>query len=340
MFHTVWLWFGFSAFILAILAYDLGVFHRRPREIGIGEALRLSGIYVVLAAVFAAGVFHFRGEQAGYEFVTGYLIEKSLSLDNVFVFVLIFAHFQVPLQYQHRVLYWGVLGSLVMRAILIALGAALIATFHWIVFLFGAFLVLTAIKMLWAIEAKPDLENNRLIAFLRRRFPITREYHAERFFVRKDGKLWATPLFLALVLIEVSDLVFAVDSIPAIFAVSQDPFIVYTANVFAILGLRALYFALAGVIHRFRYLKYGLALVLLTVGGKMIANGIVGEKFIPVELALAVTAVLIAGSIVLSLLRTRGTLPATTEAKRLMLATGWVPGSPRGRRDEDEGGGR
>ena len=320
--NSIWLWVGFNAFVLLLLAFDLGVLHRKERRIRVPEALWLSLGYFVLAAIFAAGVFHFRGETAGYEFVTGYLIEKSLSLDNVFVFVLIFTHFAVPEQYQHRVLFWGIIGALVMRAILIALGAALISTFHWIVFVFGAFLILTGIKMLLAADAKPDLENNRVVAFMRRRFRITPDYHGKRFFVRQNGVLWATPLFLVLVLIELSDLIFAVDSIPAIFAVSKDPFIVYTANVFAILGLRALYFALAGIVHRFHYLKYGLSLVLVVVGGKMILNGAFGEKVVPIELALAITALLIGGSMLLSILRTSG------KDAKVALSTGWVPGSP------------
>jgi tellurite resistance protein TerC len=320
---AVWLWIGFNAFVLALLALDLGVLHRKERAISVREAIWLSAGYVALAAVFAAGVLHFRGEQAGYEFVTGYLIEKSLSLDNVFVFYLIFAHFAVPPAYQHRVLFWGILGALAMRAALIAAGATLIATFHWIVFVFGAFLILTAVKMLLAADAEPDLERNRVVRFIRSRFRVTPDYHGRRFFVRREGRLWATPLFLVLILVELSDLVFAVDSIPAIFAVSRDPFIVYTANVFAILGLRALYFALAGIVGRFRYLKYGLSLVLLVIGAKMIANGVFGEKVVPTELALLMTAALIGGSILLSLLRPRPAAAGRAPA----LVTGWVPGS-------------
>jgi len=324
MMDSIWLWIGFNVFVLALLAFDLGVLHRRERVIPVREALWLSLLYFALAAIFATGVFHFRGERAGYEFVTGYLIEKSLSLDNVFVFYLIFAHFAVPAALQHRVLFWGIIGALAMRAALIAVGAALIASFHWIVFVFGAFLILTAVKMLLAADAKPDLESNRIVRFVRGRFRVTPDYVGARFFVRRDGALWITPLFLVLILIEVSDLVFAVDSIPAIFAVSRDPFIVYTANVFAILGLRALYFALAGIVGRFRYLKYGLSLVLLVVGGKMIANGILGEKTVPVEWALLTTALLIGGSILLSLLR-----PAPAEGQGVFspLTRGWVPGS-------------
>ncbi|MFZ5792566.1 MAG: TerC family protein [Pseudomonadota bacterium] len=311
----IWVWLGFLAFVLLLLAFDLGLLHRKQREIKVNEALCLSLVYFFLAAVFNAGVFRLRGEQAGWEFMTGYLIEKSLSLDNIFVFVLVFTHFAVPAVYQHRVLFWGILGALAMRGLMIGAGAALIAAFHWILYLFGAFLVATAIKMLLAADAKPDLSRNRVLNFVRSRFRVTDAYHDERFFIRRDGRLWATPLFLALVLIELTDLVFAVDSIPAIFAITQDPFIVYSSNVFAILGLRALYFALAAVVHRFHYLKYGLSLVLLVIGGKMLAADFYK---LPTWTALAITATLIGGSILASLLRpVREAVPA-----------GWIPGSP------------
>lgn len=315
---SIWLWIGFNVFVLALLAFDLGILHKKKREIGVREALYLSAFYFVLAMIFNAGIFYYMGSQKGYEFLTGYLIEKSLSLDNIFVFVLIFTHFQVPPQFQHRVLFWGILGALVMRATLIFTGAALINTFDWIVFVFGAFLIFTGVKMLYAINEEPDLENNRVMQLAKRIWRVTPNFEGEKFFVIKNGVRYATPLFLVLLLIEFSDLVFAIDSIPAIFAITQDPFIVYTANVFAILGLRALYFALAGIINKFYYLKYGLSLVLLIVGTKMILNGIYGEKVIPVEWALVVTASLIGGSMLLSLWKGReaGT-PGT-----------WVPGSP------------
>jgi tellurite resistance protein TerC len=319
------LWLGFNLFVVLLLAFDLGVLHRKSREIGVAEALWLSAGYFVLAAIFNAGIFYYRGEAAGYEFLTGYLIEKSLSLDNVFVFVLIFTHFAVPPKYQHRILFWGIIGALLMRGALIYAGATLIETFDWIVFVFGAFLIFTGIKMLLAINAKPDLESNRLVKFARRHLKITDRYEGDRFFVRRNGALWATPLFLALILVELTDLVFAVDSIPAIFAITSDPFIVYTANVFAILGLRALYFALVGIIHRFHYLKIGLSLVLCVIGTKMILNGIFGEKVVPTEIALVITGFLIGGSILLSVMITRA-VPARAEAP----VTGWVPWS-RGR---------
>jgi tellurite resistance protein TerC len=330
---TVWPWLGFNLFVIALLAIDLGALHRKEREIKVGEALWLSLFYIALALIFAAGLFHVRGEQAGVEFLTGYLIEKSLSIDNIFVIVLAFAYFAVPTQYQHRVLFWGILGAVAMRGILIFAGVRLIDAFSWIALVFGAFLIITGAKMLLVANAKPDIDNNVVIKFLRRRIRVTEGYEGRKFFVRRAGLLHATPLFLVVVMIEFTDLVFAVDSIPAIIAVSRDPFIIYTANVFAILGLRALYFALAGIIPRFVYLKYALSLILVVAGGKMIANYFYGGKFVPTELALVVTAALIGGSVVLSLLRTRGARPAAPVA----LPTGWVPGSPSERPVEGAG---
>jgi tellurite resistance protein TerC len=322
---TIWAWVGFNLFVVALLALDLGVLHRKEREISVGEALWLSLLYIVLALLFGAGVFWTSGKQAGVEFLTGYFIEKSLSVDNIFVIVLTFNYFAVPAQYQHRVLFWGILGALVMRGILIFAGVQLIDNFTWMALVFGAFLIATGVKMLVVADAKPDIDNNVVLRFLRQRLRVTESYEGKRFFVRRDGVLYVTPLFLVLMLVEFTDLVFAVDSIPAIIAISKDPFIIYTANVFAILGLRALYFALAAIVPRFIYLKYALSLVLIVVGGKMIANYFYGEKFIPTEWALAITAVLIGGSIAMSLLRTRGTGPAEPVA----LPRGWIPGSPR-----------
>lgn len=325
---SVWLWVGFNLFVVALLALDLGVLHRGDREISVREALWLSLGYIVLAMVFAMGVFHFADRQAGYEFLTAYFVEKSLSVDNIFVFVLIFAHFGVPPKYQYRVLFWGVLGALVMRGALILTGAALIQTFHWIIYVFGAFLVFTGIKMLVTIGQEPDLSRNRVVLFVRRHFRVTDEFAGRAFFTRRQGLLYATPLFLVLVLVELSDLVFALDSIPAVFAISSDPFIVYTSNVFALLGLRALYFALVGVIHRFHYLKYGLSLVLVLVGSKMLVNAWFDAKVIPTEAALAATALLIGGAMAFSVLRTRGLSPEAREAERAKAVTWWVPGSP------------
>jgi tellurite resistance protein TerC len=298
----LWLWAAFNLFILFLLALDLGVLHRKEREIGAREALLLSAGYVAIALIFNAGIFWYAGPDKGLEFLTGYLIEKSLSLDNVFVIALIFGSFAVPKQYQHRVLFWGVLGALVMRAALIFAGIELIQQFRWIVYVFGGFLVLTGIKMLLARGHATDVAANPVVRFVRRHFPVTEGYEGKRFLVRRDGVLMLTPLFLALVMVETTDLIFAVDSIPAILAITQDPFIVYTSNVFAILGLRALYFALAAVIDRFVYLKVGLSLVLVFVGTKMM---LVDVWKVPTALALGVTVALIGGSIVLSLLRTR-----------------------------------
>lgn len=311
--HSIWLWVGFGAVVLGLLAVDLGLFNRKPHEIGFLEALKLSAIYILLAALFGAALFWLEGTETGLAFATGYLIEKSLSLDNIFVFVLIFAHFAVPPPLQHRALFWGIMGALVLRAILILIGAALIAAFSWILYLFGLLLVASGIKMLLAAGAEPDLANNRVLGFLRRRLRVTPDYEGTHFFVRRDAKLWVTPLFLVVMLIEVCDVVFAVDSIPAIFAVTQDTFIVLTSNVFAVLGLRALYFALAGLVHRFHYLKYGLALVLVVIGAKMLIADI---YHLPTWLALAITGILIGGSVVVSLLR-----PSET------VSHGWVPGS-------------
>jgi tellurite resistance protein TerC len=323
--QSVWPWLAFNAFVLVLLAFDLGVLHRKEREIRVGEALWLSLFYIVLALLFGAGLFWLRGTEDGIDFLTGYLIEKSLSVDNIFVIVLIFTYFAVPSHYQHRVLFWGILGALLMRGALIFVGVQLVHQFAWMALVFGAFLILTGVKMLIVADQKPDIDNNVVLKALRRRLRVTEGYEGKAFFVRRNGLLFVTPLFLVLLMVELTDLVFAVDSIPAILAISTDPFIVYTANVFAILGLRALYFALAGIVPRFVYLKYALSLVLVVVGGKMIANYFYGGKFVPTELALLITALLIGGAIVLSLLRTRsGAVPVEPTA----LPTGWLPGSP------------
>jgi tellurite resistance protein TerC len=299
---SVWLWAGFTGLVLAILAFDLGLLHRRQRVISFREALGLSAFYVSLAALFNAWVYWRFGFEKGLEFTTGYLIEYSLSLDNIFVIALIFGAFAVPREYQHRVLFWGILGALVMRAAMILAGTSLIVNFHWIIYVFGAFLIFSGIKMLRAVDHEPDPEGHWLIRYARRHLRITEGYEGERFWVRRNGVLWFTPLFLVLMLVEFTDLVFAVDSIPAIFAITTDPFIVYTSNVFAILGLRSLYFALAGIIGQFHYLRYGLSLVLVVVGTKMV---LVDVWKMPTALALGLTAGLIGGSILLSILRPR-----------------------------------
>lgn len=305
----LWLWLSFFAVVLTLLILDLGVLHRGSREIEVKESLLLSAGYISMGLLFAVWVYFQKGSDASMDYVTGFLIEKSLSMDNVFVIALIFSFLAIPREFQHRVLFWGIMGVIVLRAIMIGLGAALIAQFSWILYLFGAFLVFTGMKMLFArVDDAPDLENNRFVKYLRRHLRITKELHGQRFVVRlpdPSGKkvLWVTPLCLALILIECADLVFAVDSVPAIFAITQDPFIVYTSNIFAILGLRALYFALAAMINRFAYLKYALALVLVFIGAKIFLHDIVGK--VPAEISLSVTIGLLVGGVLLSLWKTR-----------------------------------
>ena len=267
---TLWLWVGFNLFVLAMLALDLGVFHRKMHVVTFKESITWTLVWVSLAMVFNFGIYHYMGPQKGLEFFTGYVIEKSLSVDNVFVFALLFSYFAVPQLYQHKVLFWGILGALIMRAIMIFLGAALIAKFSWIIYVFGAFLILTGIKMIVKREEEIHPERNPLVRWFKKLMPVTSDYRGDKFFVRENGIRMATPLFVVLLIVEFSDVIFAVDSIPAIFAVTTDPFIVYTSNVFAILGLRSLYFALAGVMDKFHYLKIGLGVVLTFVGVKML----------------------------------------------------------------------
>ena len=305
----VWIWLTFIGIVVALLAFDLGVLHKDDRPIGIRESLWLSAGYISVALLFGAWVWSYLGAQPGMEYFTGFLIEKSLSMDNVFVIALIFTYFAVPAQFQHRVLFWGILGVIVLRAIMIGLGAALVSQFSWILYVFGVFLVLTGIKMLVIADNVPDIGNNLLLKFLRKRMRVTDKVESNAFFVHAPdpatGKTvrWATPLFLALCLVEFADLIFAVDSVPAIFAITSDPFIVYTSNIFAILGLRALYFALAAMIHRFKYLKYALALVLIFIGGKIFLVGIIGK--IAPWISLLVTFGLLAAGVIFSLIRTR-----------------------------------
>ena len=309
---TIWLWIGFNLFVLSLLALDLGVFHRHAHKVSIKEATIWSVIWITLAMVFNLGLYFFwdkvsptssySNSEAALAFFTGYLIEKSLSVDNIFVFVLIFTFFAVPAVYQHRVLFWGILGALIMRGALIVVGAVLLKEFHWVIYIFGAFLIFTGIRM--AIHRNEEMhpEQNPVVKLLRRVMPVTDNYEGDRFFIRRAGRLMATPLFLVLLIVESADLVFAVDSIPAIFAVTNDPFIVYTSNVFAILGLRSLYFLLAGVVDKFHYLKLGLSVVLTFVGTKMV---IVDIYKIPVGLSLGVIASILAIAVVASLLRSR-----------------------------------
>ncbi|HUP44192.1 MAG TPA: TerC family protein [Thermoanaerobaculia bacterium] len=302
--HTLWLWVGFNLFVLAMLAIDLGIFHRKAHAVSIREATTWSAVWITLSLIFNYGVYHFLGPQRGLEFLTGYLIEKALSVDNIFVFVLLFSYFRVPAKYQHRILFWGILGALIMRGTMIAAGAMLIARFHWIIYVFGAFLVFTGIRMAFHDETEIEPESNPVLKLVRRMLPVTDVYHGQKFFVKEERggamRLVATPLFVVLVLVETTDLVFAVDSIPAIFAITTDTFIVYSSNVFAILGLRALYFLLAGVIHKFHFLKFGLSVVLVFVGVKML---IVDLYQIPVAVSLMVVAFILTAAVVASLIR-------------------------------------
>ena len=313
-----WVWLSFIGIVIALLAFDLGVLHRDDHEIGVRESLLLSSGYIGVALLFGAWVWWYLGSESGMAYYTGFMIEKSLSMDNVFVIALIFTYFAIPRQYQHRVLFWGILGVIVLRAIMIGLGAALVSQFSWVLYLFGAFLVFTGVKMWVIADHVPDIANNPLLRFLKRHVRMTDGLRGNAFWVREQdpatGRLerYATPLFLALVLVEFVDLVFAVDSVPAIFAITTDPFIVYTSNIFAILGPRALYFALAAMIHRFKYLKYALALVLVFIGTKIFLVGIIGK--LPPALSLSVTFGLIAGGVLLSLWKTRGTPPAQSQA--------------------------
>lgn len=299
---TLWLWIGFNLFVLAMLAVDLGVFHRQAHAVSIKEASLWSVVWITLAMLFNAGVYFFSGPEPALQFLAGYLIEKSLSVDNIFVFALLFSYFHVPAAYQHRVLFWGVLGALVMRGLLIVLGTALLATFHWISYLFGAFLILTGIRMAFHQEEDVHPERNPLLKLARRLVPVTPDYERDRFLVRRAGHVLVTPLLLVLLVVETTDLVFALDSIPAIFAVTLDPFIVYTSNVFAILGLRSLYFVFANAMARFYYLKLGLAVVLSFVGVKMVLADV---YHIPIALSLAVIAVVLASAIIASVVRAR-----------------------------------
>ena len=297
---ATWLWIGFSLFIFTMLALDLGLFNRKAHTIRYREAWIWSGVWVTLAMVFASIVFHYQGSQRGFELLTGYLIELSLSVDNLFVFLLIFSYFKVPSQFQHRVLFWGVMGALFMRLTMIFVGATLINKFHWIIYIFGAFLVYTGIKMFKDEEIEIQPEQNPMVRFVTRFLPITRHYEDEKFFTKVNAKRTGTLLFLVLVVVEVSDLVFAVDSIPAIFAITKDTFIVYTSNVFAILGLRSMYFLLAGVVEKFRYLRIGLAIVLTFIGLKMLLSAV--GIIISIKISLIFVALVLVGSVVASLL--------------------------------------
>lgn len=301
--HSAWLWAAFNVFVIAMLVLDLRVFHRHAHEVKVREALLWSVFWIVLSLLFNLGIYLLVGSVVALEFFTGYIIEKSLSVDNLFVFLMIFSYFKVPAKYQHKVLFWGIIGALIMRGTLIFVGVTLINQFHWVLYIFGAFLVFTGVKMALqdeAVEVHP--ERNIIVRIFKNILPVTAGYHEGKFFVKADGKLYATLLFVVIIVVETTDLVFALDSIPAIFAITRDPFIVYTSNVFAILGLRALYFALAGLLDLFHYLKFGLSIVLAFIGVKMLIEGFYE---MPILIALGVVAGVLLTSILLSILRPR-----------------------------------
>jgi tellurite resistance protein TerC len=306
-----WMWAVFLSLVLALLALDLGVLHKGSREIGISESLALSAFYIAVGLIFGGWIWYQAGQQPALEYLTGFVVEKSLAMDNIFIIATIFSFFAIPRQYQHRVLLYGILGVIVLRGVMIAGGAAIVENFHWVLYLFAAFLVVTGIRMLFSSGHETDLENNAVVKYLRRHLPVTSKLRGDHFVVRETDpgtgrlKTFATPLLLALIMVELADLVFAVDSIPAIFAITTDPFIVYTSNIFAILGLRALYFALAALIHRFAYLKYALAGVLIFVGSKIFVADMLGIAKIPPTLSLGVTVALLAAGIVGSMWATR-----------------------------------
>lgn len=296
---SLWIWVSFTVFILLLLLVDLGLFQRDAHAVSVKESLAWTFVWIILACGFGGIMYWWHGTQAALEFFTGYIIEYSLSVDNLFIFILIFSYFKVPDRYRHRILFWGILGALIMRGVMIGVGAALITAFHWIIYVFGAFLVITGFRMFFHKDEDIDPAKNLLVRWTKKFFPVTHEYHGQHFFVRQAGKLFATPLLLVLLVIESTDLIFAVDSIPAIFAVTRDPFIVFTSNVFAILGLRSLYFALAGVMDLFHFLKYGLAIVLTFVGVKMCISGFYP---IPITISLLVVVGILGLSIAFSLI--------------------------------------
>lgn len=309
----LWLWGAFLGLIIILMALDLGVFRRNDHPIGMRESLTMYGGYMMIACLFGAWVWYEYGAESGANFFTGYFIEQSLSMDNLFVMSLIFTHLAIPRLYQHRVLFWGILGVIVLRGVMIIAGVVLIEKFQWILFIFAAFLIYTGFHMAFAKDSGDEnlMENNRLLLFLRKHLRVTNEFDGHKFFIRRPGTeggkamLYATPLFLALVMIELSDVIFAVDSIPAIFAITTDPFIIFTSNLFAILGLRSLYFALSAVLHRFQYVKYSLAIILSLIGAKIFYGEITHDKIDPV-ITLTVTFGLLIGGVIISMIKTRG----------------------------------
>ena len=299
---NIWFWIIFNLFVLLMLTLDLGVFHKKLHVVSVKEALTWTGIWIFLALCFNVLVYYLFGQTKALEFFTGYIIEKALSVDNIFVFVLIFSYFQIPAIYQHKILFWGIIGALIMRVIFIFAGVALLEKFHWTIYIFGAILIVTGIKMLFEKDKKMEPEKNPVIKLFKKLVPTTNELHGDKFFVTINYKRYATPLFVVLIMVEITDLIFAVDSIPAILGVTQDQFIVYTSNVFAILGLRSLYFALANIIERFKYLAIGLALILVFVGTKMLA---IDFYKIPIHYSLLVIFTILISSVVFSIMKTK-----------------------------------
>jgi len=299
---NIWFWIIFNLFVLLMLTLDLGVFHKKLHVVSVKEALTWTGIWIFLALCFNVLVYYLFGQTKALEFFTGYIIEKALSVDNIFVFVLIFTYFQIPAIYQHKILFWGIIGALIMRVIFIFAGVALLEKFHWTIYIFGAILIVTGIKMLFEKDKKMEPEKNPVIKLFKKLVPTTNELHGDKFFVTINYKRYATPLFVVLIMVEITDLIFAVDSIPAILGVTQDQFIVYTSNVFAILGLRSLYFALANIIERFKYLAIGLALILVFVGIKMLA---IDFYKIPIHYSLLVIFTILISSVVFSIDKTK-----------------------------------
>jgi len=334
----LWMWVLFILIVLTLLVLDLGVFHKTDHEIGVTESLRLSAMYITLGVAFSGFVWWTVSGEAAALYLTAFVVEKTLALDNVFVIALIFSYFAIPRIYQHRVLFWGILGVIVLRGIMIGLGATLVAQYSWILYIFAVFLIGTGIKMLFVGEKEQDISKNPVLRFLKGRMRVTEELEGNAFFVRRHdpatGRMerWATPLFLALVMIEIADLVFAVDSVPAVFAITTDPYIVYTSNIFAILGLRALYFALAAVLHRFEYLKQALALLLVFIGSKIFIADLFGWEKFPAAWSLGITFAILTAGVVWSLWKTRGGHPEALEVH--------LPGEPGGAPGFREGEGR
>ncbi len=308
--HSLLLWILFNVFIIAMLIVDLTVFHDKEHEETVKEALIWTGVWIVLALLFGVGIYYYMGSDTALDYYTGYLIEKSLSVDNIFVFLLVFSYFNVPAKYQHKVLFWGIFGALVMRFIFIFTGVALIERFHWIIYVFGAFLIFTGIKLAFEKDKEIHPERNPVLKLVRKFFPTTKGYHGSNFFIRRGGKLIATPMFIVLIVIETTDLIFAIDSIPAILAITRDEFIVYSSNAFAILGLRALYFAVSGIMRLFHYLHYGLSSILVFVGIKMLI-----EEFyhIPTPYALGFIALALTISIIASIINPKEEQPVPEE---------------------------